>query len=156
VNALRHPIAARPLRLALLVTLVVGGRAHAQTWSNIAGGTYGWNSNASWGGSAFPNAVDANANVGIDITGDQTINLGQAITVGTLTFGDTNSSNTMTIASGGSLTFSVSSGTATFTTSANTNANAVNAAVTLASPLNVTHAGTGLMTFGGVIGVPVR
>jgi autotransporter-associated beta strand protein len=151
VNSLRLAPPVRPLCLALLVALAAGGPAHAQSWSNVAAGTYSWNTTASWGGSAFPNAVDASATMGVDITGDQTINLGQAITVGSLTYGDTNSSNVMTIAAGNSLTFSVSSGGATFTTSANTNNNAINAAVVLASPLSVTHAGTGLMTFGGVV-----
>jgi fibronectin-binding autotransporter adhesin len=139
------------LRLAAVMALVSIGPARAQTWSNTAAGTFSWNTNASWGGSAFPNAVDAAANMGVDIVGDQTINLGQAITVGSLTYGDTNSSNIMTIAAGNSLTFAVSTGSAAFTTSANTNANAINAAIGLASPLNVTHAGTGLMTFGGVV-----
>jgi autotransporter-associated beta strand protein len=147
----RSPRSTLALWLTALAALAARGPAQAQTWTNLGAGTFSWNTNAGWGGSAFPNAVDANANMGVNITGDQTINLGQAITVGTLTFGDTDSTNTMTVASGNCLTFSVSSGSATFTTSGNTNNNAINAGVVLASPLNVTHSGTGLMTFGGVV-----
>ncbi|MFO0807960.1 MAG: autotransporter-associated beta strand repeat-containing protein [Gemmataceae bacterium] len=152
MNTLPHYFrSALLVRLALAATLAVGGTVHAQTWTNIAAGTYSWNATASWGGSAFPNAIDAVANMGVDITGDQTINLGAAITVGSLTYGDINSSNIMTIASGNSLTFSASAGSANFTTSANTNNNAINAAVVLSSSLIATHGGTGLMTFGGVV-----
>src|SRR4051794_24383113 len=84
--------------LAALTGLAAGGRSQAQTnWTNLATAAANWNVNANWNPATFPNGIDANANMGVDITVNQTITLGAAITVGTLTFGDIDSSNTMTI-----------------------------------------------------------
>lgn len=93
--------------------------ASPYTWTPTANGTYNWN-NAStqnnWGqGTAsFPNAIDDVANMNIDIAANQTVNLNQAITVGSLTIGDSSGAQTETLAAGtsGSLTFDVTSGNA--------------------------------------------
>lgn len=89
----------------------------AQTWTETAAGTYNWNDNANWGGSPFPNAIDAVADFSIDAANEQTVDLNQAISVGTLNFEDngaTTGSSGITLATGtgGSLTFQTSSGNA--------------------------------------------
>ena len=72
---------------------------------------------ANWSGgngSNFPNAQDDVAVVTSALTGAETINLNQAITVGTLDIGASTGTNAFIIApNGGSLTLSVSSGSAT-------------------------------------------
>jgi len=88
----------------------------AETWTPTALGTYGWNDATNWGGVSFPNATDATANITADFAGAQTINLNQAITVGSLTTDDSGASadSAVTIAAGtsGSLAFAVSTGSA--------------------------------------------
>ncbi len=91
--------------------------------------SYSWNTAANWSvagstGVAFPNGVDAVATIplfapGYDGGNCETINLNQAITVGTLTvangsaYGDSHGMRYFISAgTGGSLTFQVSSGTA--------------------------------------------
>jgi autotransporter-associated beta strand protein len=99
-----------------LATFVAGqfGLASGDTfhWTPTAGGTHSWNSAANWTpNAAFPDAADAVANVTTDIAGDQTINLNERITLGTLNIGDPNSTNAFTIAgNGGSLIFNIYTG----------------------------------------------
>lgn len=90
---------------------------YAQTWVPTAGGSYNWNSSSNWS-AAFPNAADAVASVNLDLTGDQIINLNQAITVGSLTLNDSGATadSAITVATGtvgGQLIFQTSSGSAT-------------------------------------------
>ncbi|MDQ8208668.1 autotransporter-associated beta strand repeat-containing protein [Coraliomargarita sp. SDUM461003] len=89
----------------------------AQTWTETASGTYNWDDNVNWGSNPFPNAIDAVADVSIDQANPQTVDLNQAITVGTLNFEDngaTTGNSTFNIAAGtgGSLIFQTSSGNA--------------------------------------------
>jgi hypothetical protein len=80
----------------------------AYTWIPTTAGNFNWNTNATWDQPAgFPNATTDTANLNINIAGNQTINLNQAITVNNLTAGDSTSAFfTETFApNGGSLTF---------------------------------------------------
>jgi autotransporter-associated beta strand protein len=89
---------------ALAALALLGKPVHAQTthtWLFTAANTYSWNDPNSWVPSeGFPNSAGAIANLNINIVGNQTINLQQPITVGTLNFGDEDGSHTMTIAPG--------------------------------------------------------
>jgi autotransporter-associated beta strand protein len=86
----------------LLAGAILGVQAaQADTWQKTAGGTYSWMDGTAWN-TAFPNAVGALANFNIDMAGNQTVNLNQPITIGTLNAGDTAGSpaSTLTIGSG--------------------------------------------------------
>ncbi|MDF3129107.1 autotransporter-associated beta strand repeat-containing protein [Kiritimatiellaeota bacterium B1221] len=91
--------------------------AQAQTWTPTGTGTYDWDNNANWSASPFPNAVDAVADFSVDYANPQTVNLNQAITVGSLSFTDngaTTGASTFNLAAGtsGSLILQTSSGNA--------------------------------------------
>ncbi len=95
----------------------------AQTWTETASGTYNWDDNVNWGSSPFPKAIDAVADVSIDQPNPQTVDLNQAITVGTLNFEDNgattgNSKFNIAAGTGGSLIFQTSSGNALVSLSA--------------------------------------
>lgn len=92
------------LPIASALALLFAGTASAVNWTPTAGGTYSWNDNANWD-ATFPDAAGAVANLSLDITGNQAINLNANQTVGSLTIGDTDSSNTLTINAGSSLIF---------------------------------------------------
>ena len=81
----------------------------AFTWVPSTAGTFNWNTNATWDQpAAFPNAIGDSGNLNVNISGNQTINLNQGITLKTLTAGDSASAFfTETIGTGaaGSLTF---------------------------------------------------
>lgn len=84
----------------LLAVVAVGIQsAGAQTWQNTAAGTYSWPLAANWG-ATFPNAPGVAANFAVNLAGNQTVNLNQAVTIGTLTAGDTSGTSNLTIASG--------------------------------------------------------
>ena len=86
--------------------------AQAATWNQLTAGPFDWNDDANWD-VAFPNAVDDVANMAVNLSADQTVNLNQAITVGSLTIGDNSGGQTATLApNGGSLTFDVTAGSA--------------------------------------------
>lgn len=115
MNTTPKQIASVTVSLALLTASVL----HAQTWNQTAAATYNWNDDANWNATPFPNAVGAAASVSADFVGAQTINLNQAITVGSLTVNDsgTGTDSAVTIAAGtaGSLIFQVSTGSASIT-----------------------------------------
>ena len=89
-----------------VVALVLTTPARAQSWIQTAGGAWVWNNSGNWNGT-FPNGSAAIAYLTNDIAGDQTVNLNQAITVGTLNIGDANGSAAFNLANGtgGGLTF---------------------------------------------------
>jgi autotransporter-associated beta strand protein len=121
------------------------------TWTPTAAGAFNWNDPANWSGNpgAFPNAVDDVANITTALAGDETINLNQAITVGTLNLGASSGTHTFTVAgNGGSLTLQVSSGSAALNETGS-NADVISAAVTLGSA--ATLGGSGALTLSGVI-----
>ena len=113
-----YPCLPLHLRSALLATALLGFCAIAPaapyTWTPTAAGTYSWDNATSQWTSGFPNLADDVANLNINLAGAQTINLNQAITVGTINLGDsTTGFFTTTIApNGGSLVMDVASGSA--------------------------------------------
>ncbi len=74
----------------LFVLLSISGKADPTTWTSlVVGGNQYWNINSNWDGT-FPNAVGAEVVVHGDFkTSDLVLNLGQNITLGSLTIGDT-------------------------------------------------------------------
>jgi len=148
--------------LAVLALVAVQpAQAVTYTWTQTAGVPYNWDNSGAednWGtgaGGAFPNALDDTANVNIDLVGNQTINLNQAITIGTLNMGDTSGAQTLTIApNGGSLTFDVASGNAALTKVWGcTGADTISSGIILNDNLNITNnANAGLTISGGVTG----
>lgn len=78
-------------------------------WTNAITATpQNWNVNVNWTNSpVFPNSSGMDTFINADIVSSQTINLNQAVTVGSLTIGDPNGSASYTVnANGGSLAFS--------------------------------------------------
>ena len=151
----------------LLAAITLAGFAftaptvHAATysWTQTAAGPFNWD-NASaqnnWT-SGFPNAVGDVAIMNVNLTANQTVNLNQAITVGSLTFGDSINTQTATLATGtaGSLTFDATSGNASLIrTAVGTAATTISAPITLKDNLAVSLAsGTAasIMTLSGII-----
>lgn len=110
------------------------------SWLPTTGGA--WNNNANWS-AAFPNALTDAATIATDLTQDETITLGQAISVGNITFSDNGAlGNTWIIAPGGAFTLTL--GTSTITTTTNAT---ISAAV--AGTAAVTKAGTATLTLTG-------
>ncbi len=135
--------------------------ASPYTWTPLAAGPFNWNNASSqnnWGqGSAsFPNAADDVANMNVNLSANQTVNLNQVITVGSLTIGDNSGAQTETLApNGGSLTFDVGSGSANLIrTATGTGATTISAPIALNDNLVVSLAsGTAAstMTLSGII-----
>jgi PEP-CTERM motif len=146
------------LNAKLLAALtVVGATApllQAQTnWSGTLNGTAeNWNVNSNWSPASFPNAIGASANLTVDYTANKAISLQQAITVGSLTLGDSNatSPSTLTINSGtgtNALTLDATSGNATVTSSGGSNTISTNLVLTDSVDLTTTSA----LTLSGTI-----
>lgn len=102
-------------------------------------GTVSWNSNANWTGSVFPNSIDSSATFP-SLTGTETVNLLQAITVGSITLtNDSTSVFTLANGTGGSLKFDVASGNASLTINGTGNVvNVLSATSTLNDTLLIT------------------
>ncbi|MGH7214800.1 MAG: hypothetical protein ACREIT_08550, partial [Tepidisphaeraceae bacterium] len=91
---------------AMTAVLAGAGWAHAAafTWNSTTGTTWddvsatGWNT-----GAAFPNAIDDTATISQNILANQIINLNVNAIIGSLTFGDTTSTQTWTIQDTGAL-----------------------------------------------------
>lgn len=111
------------------------------TWTPTAAGTFDWNNAANWGGAGFPNAADDVVNLNTDIAaGTQIINLNVPIKVGTINIGDSGTGAAGIInvaANGGSLTFDVTSGSATINKTTGSASDAINAPIQLNDPLVV-------------------
>ncbi len=153
--------------LAGLVVLAAssGISAQAATWSNDSANA-SWIVGTNWTSPAtFPSGQDAVANLTNNITTNRTINLNQAITLGTLTWGDTTAegsptptSKSYTIATGtgtNTLTFDVASGNATISKASpagNVSNLTISANVALLDPLVVTlDSNGGSATISGII-----
>ena len=146
-----------PLAAALLALSAVS-QAATSTWTpTTAGTTYSWDSASNWT-SGFPNAIGDIANLNINLAGVQTINLNQAITVGTINLGDitTGFFGTTIAGNGGSLILDVASGSAAINkaTASNTAIDTISADIQLYDNLSVTNAATaatGALTLSGII-----
>jgi len=138
------------------LVLVAPTQATEYTWTPTAGGTYNWDDALSnWGG-GFPNAVDDTATLAIGLAGAQTIDLNQAITIGTLNIGDTGGAYATLLESGtaGSLIFGVTSGAAAINKAAagSTVTDEISAGIMLNSNLSITNAAAaGDLTISGNI-----
>ncbi len=112
-----------------------------------------WNVNGNWTAPAtFPNAIDAEANFLTVITANRNVRLGQDITVGTINIDDNNRYTILTVAAD-TLTFEVSSGTASLTVT-NTNGNGphrIQAPMIFASTLTMTHSSNAVIRLQGDI-----
>jgi fibronectin-binding autotransporter adhesin len=130
-------------------------------WTPTAAGPFNWDNASSqdnWGtGAAFPTLAGEVAIMNVDLSANQTVDLNQAITVGSLTFGDSTLAQTATLAAGtsGSLTFDVTSGNASLIrTATGTGATTISAPITLSDNLAVSRAsGTAAstMSLSGII-----
>lgn len=125
--------------------------AAAYTWTPTTAGTFDWDDASGNWTSGFPNAISDAATFSSTLTGAQTINLNQAVTVGTLNLGGTSASNAYTIAAGtaGGLTLQVSSGNATV--AATTTGNVISADITLGSNTVFTPSGGVTLEVSGVV-----
>ena len=111
------------------------------SWLLTTGGA--WNSNANWSGASFPNATTETATLATDITADSTVTMGQAISIGSMTFSDNGlSGSAWTVAPGGAYTLTL--GTSTITTTTNAT---ISAAV--AGTATVTKSGAATLTLTG-------
>ena len=153
----RHLLAA--INLAGFAFAAPTAHAATYTWTPLTAGPFNWD-NASaqnnWT-SGFANAVGDVAIMNGNLSANQTVNLNQAITVGSLTFGDSSGAQTATLATGtaGSLTFDVTSGNASLIrTATGTAAATISANITLNDNLAVSRASgtaTSIMTLSGII-----
>ncbi len=140
------------LAALLALTLAAGTvRAQSYTWTQTAAGTYTWGASPSNWGSGFPNATGDTANLNINLSGSQTINLDQVITIGTLNIGDTTSTFSgvnIAAGTGGSLILDVTSGSATISkaTSGNNVQDVISADIQLNDALAITNATTNTAT----------
>ena len=131
--------------LVFASSLLTISYAQAQsTWVPTAGGTFDWPTAANWSTNpTVPNGIGASANLSIDITGTQTIRLNSAITLGSLTFGDSSGTSVQNITpNGGSLIFDNGGAGATLTHSASTNGDQISAGITLNDDLAIVNNGT--------------
>jgi fibronectin-binding autotransporter adhesin len=72
------------------------------TWNQVGGGIdYSWINTANWtGGTGIPDGIGDVAQLGVNLSGDQTLNLDANITLSTLNIGDTVGASTFTINTG--------------------------------------------------------
>lgn len=121
------------------------------TWTSTSTGTKQWNSTGNWASATVPNAAGVSVRVNNDISGDQTIQLASAYTVGSLDLGDANSTHAFTLASGGgSLVFNNSGITANLNKTSGGN-DIISAPVSLGDTLLLTQSASGTLSFSGGI-----
>jgi fibronectin-binding autotransporter adhesin len=158
----QDPFLAAAITLAGFAFTATSAHAASYTWTPLTAGPFNWNNASSqnnWGtgaGGAFPVNPDDVANMNVNLSANQVVNLNQAITVGSLTIGDTSGAETETLApNGGSLAFDVSSGSASLIrTAGGTGATTISANITLNDNLAVSLAsGSAIstMTLSGII-----
>jgi len=133
-------------------TVTVSGTAPpGPLWLPTAAGTYSWTNEPNWSTSP-PNASGVIALLNNNITGDQTINLPTAVTVGTLNLGDANDTHTFNLqAAGGSITFN-NGGSAPGLNKMSGLDDVMAVPVTLANNLSINHSAIGTLTLAGPIG----
>lgn len=121
------------------------------TWTTTTAGAKQWNTVANWTSGVAPNAAAVSVRVNNDISGDQTIQLTSATTLGSLDLGDSNSTNMFTLApSGGSMVFNNSGNAASLNKTSGGN-DIISAPVSLTSGLVLTQSSTGTLSFSGGI-----
>ena len=154
----KNPFLLAAITLAGFAFTAPAAHAATYTWTPLTAGPFNWD-NASaqnnWT-SGFANAAGDVAIMSGNLSANQVVNLNQAITVGSLTFGDSSGAQTTTLApNAGSLTFDVASGNASLIrTAVGTGATTISANITLNDNLAVSRAsGTAasIMTLSGII-----
>ena len=132
----------------ITVTGVVPG---GFTWTPATAGTKQWNTSANWAAAIVPNAAGATVRINNDITGNQTIQLASATTLGSLDLGDSNSTHAFTLASsGGSMVFN-NSGNAAILSKTTGGNDTISVPVSLANNLILTQSASGTLAFSGGI-----
>jgi len=110
-------------------------------WLLTTGGS--WNNNANWSGASFPNATTDTATFATDIAADSTVTMGQALSVGSMTFSDNGASGSAwVVAPGGA--FALTLGASTITTTTNATIQAA-----LAGSSAITKAGAAILALTG-------
>ena len=120
------------------------------SWANSLGGS--WASGSNWSGCTYRSGVGAIADFStLDLTGNATVTLDDAVTVGHLVFGDITPSHHWLLASGsgGSLTLRVSSGAPTITVKNQT----TTCGGTIISYRGLTKDGSGTLILSGSLGL---
>jgi autotransporter-associated beta strand protein len=123
--------------------------ARSETWDGALTGTVQWNTGTNWDTDTAPNGQGAQAIFPNSPSGNMTVQLGAAITVGSIDVTNSSTSNNFSLnnGTGGSLTFDATSGNALFTmggTNANTNNVTVGASVSLTDTLQFTNNNTAI------------
>jgi len=122
-------------------------------WTNTATtAAQDWNANANWTNvAAFPNSSGEMAVINANLSAPQTINLNQAITIGSLQIGAANGAASYTLAAnGGSLTFS-DTNPVVLTQLPFSHGDVIAAPVTLTTNLIVINDSTNPFTFAGTL-----
>ena len=123
-------------------------------WINpITSSPQSWDVNSNWsGGGAFPSGAQALAIVNTAISANQTINLNQAITVGTLNLGASGGAAAFNLTgNGGTLTFTNSPGSARLLQLTSSAGDTISAPLIFNVPLIVTNASTNPLALAGNI-----
>ena len=109
-------------------------------WTNtVTGAAQSWNVDANWiNAAAFPNNTQALAVINSAITANQTINLNQAVTVGSLSLGATSGAFTVA-ANGGALIFDNTPAAATLIELSASPGDVISAPVTVVGSLLITN-----------------
>jgi rhamnogalacturonan endolyase len=126
------------------------GTAGVYYWTNtITAGAQSWNVNANWtNGTVFPNVFQAAAVVNAAIGAGQTIDLNQAITVGSLSLGSAGGAYTLA-GNGGTLTFDNTPGQAALVELAAGSGDTISAPMTVNGGLVIVNASTNPLTLAG-------
>lgn len=102
----RSPLSLLPLLLALSS----GVQMHAQdgTWSSNGNGN--WSDTTKWNGGIVADGADSTANFTLEFTGNRTITVDTARTIGGIVYSDTTPDRDLTISGGNTLTLDVTTG----------------------------------------------
>ena len=131
-------------------------RAASGAWNVTTAGN--WSTLGNWSPAAVPGtAFGDTATINVNISGSRTVTIDSAVTLGSLSIGDTDASNIYTLAlSGGTLTFDQSgngSGTANLTQLSGSKGDTISAGFSLNDNLAITNSSAtgGLLTLSGAI-----
>lgn len=121
------------------------------TWTSATSGTKQWNTSGNWASGIVPNAAGVSVRVNNDISGEQTIELASASTLGALFLGDANSTHAFAIASsGGSMIFN-NLGTAASLSKTSGSNDTLSVPIALVDALVVNQSASGTLAFSGGI-----